>query len=180
MNKHAVYIAGKRYVLLSEDNEEYVTALAAEVNESLKQISEEMPAVEPRSCAVLCAMNYADEKYKQIARNKSLSGNAKTVMIQADKQSKQIIELKEKLARSEETVRMLNNHNIELERNLKEITEKRENLSDLVEKLTAELNEARAELERRPLPDDEGEPEEDQDGGYLPTRQISLFDYDSD
>ena len=180
MNKHTVYLGGKRYVLLSEDSEEYVTTLAAEVNEELKRISEAMPAAESRSCALLCAMNYADEKYKQIARNKSLSGNAKTVMIQADKQSKQIIELKDKLSRSEETVRMLNNHNVELERTVKELTEKRDTLTDLAERLEAELNAVRLELEQRPLPEEKPAEKPKASEGYVPSRQISLFDYEQD
>ncbi len=107
MNKHTVFVAGKRFVLLSEDNTEYVTELAKEVNGEIKRISEENPTMESRSCAILCALDYADDKKKEIERSKRLSDNGKTVMLQADKHAKQIKELKEKLAKKEKEAEKL-------------------------------------------------------------------------
>ena len=113
MNKHTVFVAGERFVLLSEDNTEYVAQLAKEVNGDIKRISDENPTMESRSCAILCALDYADDKKKEIERSKSLSENAKTVMIQADKHAKQIKELKEKLAKKEKEAEKLTAENTE-------------------------------------------------------------------
>ena len=90
MNKHTVFVAGKRFILLSEDKEEYVQKLASEVSKTINEIAETNPKMESRSCAILCALDYADDKYKEIQRNKSLNQKAKAVIENADKHAKEI------------------------------------------------------------------------------------------
>lgn len=107
MNRHTVFVAGKRFVLLSDDNNEYVQTLAQEVNSAINKISAENPALESRSCAILCALDYADDKNKEMDKNKSLSNNAKTILQQSDKHAKQIKELKEKLTEKDKTIEKL-------------------------------------------------------------------------
>lgn len=97
MNKHTVFVAGKRFVLLSEESNEYVLKIAREVSASIGKISEVNPTMESRSCAILCALDYADDMYKEIERSKRLSDNAKKVMAQSDKHAKDIKELKAKI-----------------------------------------------------------------------------------
>lgn len=104
MNRHTVFVAGKRFVLLSDDKKEYVQSLAQEVSSAINKISEENPALESRGCAILCALDYADDKYKEMEKNKSLSGSAKTVLQQADKHAKQLKELKETLAEKDNII----------------------------------------------------------------------------
>ncbi|MCH5298533.1 MAG: cell division protein ZapA [Ruminococcus sp.] len=172
MNKHTVFIAGKRFVLVSDEKEAYVQSLASEVNNAIAKISEEIPALESKSCAVLCALNYADERNKEYQRNRSLSGNAKTVIDQADKQGKQLREMKEKLSRAEETVKALNNHNVELERSHKQLSNENELLRKKIEELNShieELKAAAAQKDVQATPVKVAEEEE-------PKQQISLFD----
>lgn len=171
MNKHTVFIAGKRFVLISDEKEAYVQALASEVNSAIAKISEEIPALESKSCAVLCALNYADERNKEYQRNRSLSGNAKTVIDQADKQGRQLREMKEKLSRAEETVKALNNHNVELERSHKQLLSENEFLRATVEELTKKLSEKEKFADKTSAPT---APAKEPD--KIPTQQISLFD----
>ena len=172
MNKHTVFIAGRRFVLVSDEKEAYVQSLASEVNNAIAKISEEVPTLESKSCAVLCALNYADERNKEIQRNRSLSGNAKTVIDQADKQGKQLREMKEKLTRAEETVKALNNHNIELERSHKQLNNENELLREKIKELNLRLNEMTSTAEQKGAPAaPEQEAEEEK-----PRQQISLFD----
>lgn len=172
MNKHTVFIAGKRFILVSEEKEAYVQSLASEVNSAIAKISEEIPALESKSCAVLCALNYADERNKEIQRNKSLSGNAKTVMNQADKQGKQLKELKEKLSRAEETVKALNNHNIELERSHKQLIDENDLLRAEIKELTRKLSEKEKSADKSVA---QSAPAQETEEAPL-KQQISLFD----
>lgn len=112
MNKHAVFVAGKRFILLSDDKTEYVENLAKEVGDTIARISLENPTLDRRSAAILCALDYADDKNKEILRNQSLSDKAKPLIAQADRQSKQLRELKEKLiAKENENARLQRSSN---------------------------------------------------------------------
>ena len=119
MNKHTVFVAGKRFILLSEDKEEYVQKLASEVSKTINEIAETNPKLESRSCAILCALDYADDKYKEIQRNKSLNQKAKAVIENADKHTKEIKDLKEKINYKNETIAKLQAQVSELEKKLK-------------------------------------------------------------
>ncbi len=162
MNKHTVFVAGKHFVLLSEDKDEYVQKLAEEVNDTISNISTENPALDRRAAAILCALDYADDMHKEANRNKSLSEKAQPLINQADKQSKQIKELKDKLAEKDE-----------------EITKLKKELSDLrvsFEKSTHMLD---GKDMAKPL----SQPQQNQKKkipkkGYRPNRQYSLFDND--
>ena len=172
MNKHTVFIAGKRFVLVSDEKEAYVQSLASEVNNAIAKISEEIPALESKGCAVLCALNYADERNKEIQRNRSLSGNAKTVIDQADKQGRQLREMKEKLTRAEETVKALNNHNIELEQSHKRLSNENELLREKIKELNFRLNEMTLIAENKGAQAAVEKDAEEETG----KQQISLFD----
>lgn len=145
MNKHAVFVAGKRFVLLSEDSTEYVQNLAQEVNDAILNIATVNPTLEGKSCAILCALDYADDMYKQQEKNKRFSDNAKAVIAQSDAHAKKIKELKETLISANNEVEKLKeeakikNKEIEtLKEKLKEIQAKDkeiENLQQTVKKL---------------------------------------------
>lgn len=107
MNRHTVFVAGKRFILLSNDKKEYVQELAREVNSAINKISSENPSLESRSCAILCALDYADDKNKEAEKTKRMLDNAKTVIQQSDKHAKQIKELKDALAQKDEALKKL-------------------------------------------------------------------------
>jgi cell division protein ZapA (FtsZ GTPase activity inhibitor) len=162
MNRHTVYVAGKHFVLLSEDKDDYVQKLASEVNDAIKAITEKNPTLDRRGAAILCALDYADDKYKEIERSKSLATNAKPLIAQADRQSKQLKELKEKGFKKDDEIRSLKEQ-------LKKKNEELKALSDQKKHLEKKLSERMPEASPKPA-----EPEEEK--GYIPSRQISLFD----
>lgn len=162
MNKHAVFVAGKRFILLSDDKTEYVENLAKEVGDTIARISLENPTLDRRSAAILCALDYADDKNKEILRNQSLSDKAKPLIAQADRQSKQLRELKEKLIAKE-------NENARLQKELKSLREAFEKSTQLLDgKVSVKPS---FPLEKKPEKKDKKK-----DKGYTPNRQYSLFD----
>lgn len=118
MNKHTVYVAGKRFVLLSEDSDKYVQKLADEVNQAINKISDNNPRLESRSCAILCALDYADDKYKEKEKTKRINSQAKKVIEQSDKHAKQIKEMKEQISDKESTIEQLQEKVADLEKKL--------------------------------------------------------------
>lgn len=191
MNKHTVFVAGKRFILLSEDKEEYVQKLASEVSKTINEIAETNPKMESRSCAILCALDYADDKYKEIQRNKSLNQKAKAVIENADKHAKEIKDLKEKINYKNETIAKLQAQVSELEKKLKANTQpKPENKP---QEKAEEKPENKPAQQENPQPQKkkkhqhphenpykaqavEKKTEENQNKGYTPIRQISLFE----
>lgn len=160
MNKHTVFVAGKHFVLLSDDKDNYVQNLANEVNETISRISVENPSLDRRAASILCALNYADDLKKESARNKSMSEKAQPLITQADKQAKQLKELKEKLAEKDSEIESL-----------------KKELKDLrisFEKSTHVLDGAGMTKQAQSEPQQSGKKKPHK--GYRPMRQYSLFD----
>ena len=199
MNKHTVFVAGKRFILLSEDKEEYVQKLASEVSKTINEIAETNPKLESRSCAILCALDYADDKYKEIQRNKSLNQKAKAVIENADKHAKEIKDLKEKINYKNETIAKLQAQVSELEKKLKTNTQPKptekaeEKPENKPQEKAEEKPENKSAQQENPQPQKkkkhqhphekpykaqavEKKTEENQNKGYTPIRQISLFE----
>lgn len=167
MNKHTVYVAGKHFVLLSDDKDKYVQNLAEEVTAAIAKISADNPMLDRRGAALLCALDYADDMHKEASRNKSLSEKAQPLINQADKQSKQIKELNEKLAQKDEEIDRLR-------------TELRE-LRAAFEKSTRVLDgQGMVKISPSPSQPHQNNHNPNQKNtpnkGYKPTRQYSLFD----
>lgn len=109
MNRHIVFVAGKKFVLLSDDSSEYVQKLAQEVNQSINSISEENPSLESRACALLCALDYADDMYREQRKNKRLSDKADEIIAQAEINVKKIVKLKNELEQKDIEIKNLQN-----------------------------------------------------------------------
>lgn len=163
MNKHTVYVAGKHFILLSDDKETYVQGIADEVNATITKISVDNPTLDRRGAAVLCALNYADDMHKEAARNKSLSEKAQPLIAQADKQAKQIKELKEELEKKD----------IEISKLKKELNDARSAL-----KKPAQVPAAADKMKVEPIPYQHNKQNNKPNKGYKPSRQYSLFDND--
>lgn len=203
MNKHTVFVAGKRFILLSEDSEEYVQNLASEVSRTINEISEANPKLESRSCAILCALDYADDKNKETQRIKSISEKAKSVIENADKHAKEIKDLKEKIKYKNDTIAKLQAQVSELEQQLKSKSEEKPKATaepkaeqKTVEK--AEEKPVQSEKQQKNQPQKaepqkkkrhehphenpykaqalEKKTEKIENKGYTPLRQISLFE----
>ena len=165
MNKHTVFVAGKHFVLLSEDKEKYVQNLATEVNDAINRIMLENPTLDRTGALTLCALDYADDMHKEVLRNKRLNEKAQPLIAQTDKQAKQLKELKAAVSEKDS----------EIERLRKELSE----LRDAFEKSTRILDGSGMV---KTLPDIDRQPQKNNNQkkqpnkGYKPMRQYSLFD----
>ena len=99
---------------------------------------------------------------KEILRNQSLSDKAKPLIAQADRQSKQLRELKEKLIAKE-------NENARLQKELK-------SLREAFEKSTQLLDGKGSVKPSFPLEKKPEKKDKKKDKGYTPNLQYSLFD----
>ncbi len=179
MNKHTVFVAGKRFILLSDDKEDYVKKLAEDVSNTILRIGTENPTLDRRSAALLCALDYADDLEKEKSRNKSLSNNAQPFIAQADKQSKQLRELKELIEKKDKEI-------AELKKQKEEV--KKESADELKALDTAEPEkteeekpeekaEEKTETEVKPKAEKPmGRKKKKKNKGYKPMRQYSLFE----
>lgn len=163
MNKHTVYVAGKHFVLLSDDKSEYVQNLADEVNSAISNLSADNPSLDRRGAAILCALDYADDMHKAAAKNKTLAEKAQPLISQADRQSKQLKELQEKLIEKDN-----------------EITKLKKELSELKTAAEKSSKEYKKEdvVKKTPAPIQPQYQKKQPNKGYKPTRQYSLFDND--
>ncbi len=188
MNKHTVFVAGKRFVLLSDDKESYVKRLADEVSATITKIISENPTLDRRSAALLCALDYADDMEKEKLRCKSLSDKAQPFITQADKQAKQIRELTAILEKKDEEIKSLKEENEKLKNELEnkarnsEAEEKEtpaeEAAADEPAEAPAEALEAeKQEAPIQPKPEKPmGRKKKKKNKGYKPMRQFSLFE----
>lgn len=163
MNKHTVYVAGKHFILLSDDKSEYVQNLAEEVNGTISKLSAENPSLDRRGAAILCALDYADDMHKAAAKNKTLSEKAQPLISQADRQSKQLKELKEKL--------------IEKDNEIAKLKKELSDLKNAAEKSSKEFKKEDV-VKKTPAPIQQQYQKKQPNKGYKPTRQYSLFDND--
>ena len=189
MNKHTVFVAGKRFILLSDDKEEYVKKLAEDVSNTILKIGAENPTLDRRSAALLCALDYADDLEKEKTRNKSLSNNAQPFIAQADKQAKQIRELKELVDKKDKEIARLTKLNEEEKKEsadeLKTLDAAEEEKAEEVkaeevkaeEKPEEKTEEAEVKTEEKPKAEKPmGRKKKKKNKGYKPMRQYSLFE----
>lgn len=179
MNRHTVFVAGKRFVLLSDEKSEYVQKLAQEVNDSISKIAEENPSLESRACALLCALDYADDMYQEQKKNSRFVEEAKVVMTQSDAHAKKIVDLKSQLEAKDKEIANLKAKINELQS--KQHKNASKPASQNQPKYTAPVNTVAKKETPKPAPnpmDNLPKPEDIINKGYTPIRQISLFDYE--
>lgn len=183
MNKHTVFVAGKRFILLSDDKEDYVKKLAEEVSNTITKIGSENPTLDRRSSALLCALDYADDLNKEKLRNKSLSDKAQPFIAQADKQAKQIRELKELLEKKDDEIEKLSEQVKQLETRLENPPRVLDG-PGMVKEVVVEKAEEPAEpgnTPEQPKPEKPmGRKKKKKNKGYKPMRQFSLFEDEKD
>lgn len=153
MGKHTVYVAGKRFILLSDDKEEYVQKVAQEVNDSIISITSANPTLESRACAILSALNFADDKYKEVIKNQRFAEKAKEVMTQSDKHAKTVRDLKEELQKAkklnENQLHQIADKNVEIK-----------NLSNQVKELSSEVLELKEQLAKLQSKEEKPQPQQ--------------------
>lgn len=72
-----VYIAGQRYVIRSDADEEYVQTLATFVNDRIMEVQQSSRPVSPQSLVMLAALNIADDLFKARQDRKALKTKVK-------------------------------------------------------------------------------------------------------
>lgn len=186
MNKHTVFVAGKRFILLSDDKEEYVKKLAENVSDTISKITSENPSLDRRSAALLCALDYADDMEKEKLRNKSLSDKAQPFIKQADEKAKQIKELKEIIGQKDEKIKTLSEKieqlKIQLENSPRipdgegQIKEAEKEENQPADPETSVENPEEEPKSEKPV----GRKKKKKNKGYKPMRQYSLFEDEKD
>ena len=134
-NKVTVYVGGRRLMLVSSDDEKYIKNIAQKVNERIDAVAKAYPQLDARGCAIMTALDYADDEKKALGKKAELVDQANKVLRKADKQSKQIIELKKQ--------------NSELDKKYDELLEKFEDLRKKNSNLTAQYNELKKFLDKQ-------------------------------
>lgn len=152
MGKYAVYVAGKRFVLLSDDKEEYVQKIAKEVNDSIVNITAANPLLDSRACAILCALDYADDMYKEIIKNQRFAEKAKEVMTQSDKHAKTVRDLKAEIKKAkdlnETQLHQIADKNVEIKSLSNQVKEQADEILRLKEEISKLQEKAKNEVKQ--------------------------------
>ena len=72
-----IKICGNSYPIITEDEPEYVEELAESIDKEMKQISQEAPSLSTTQCAVLVALDNADDSKKATASADNLRAQIK-------------------------------------------------------------------------------------------------------
>lgn len=92
-NRVTVTIAGSTYALLAAEDEVYMRTVADHVDKALRQtMSEGRFAMV--DCAILTAMNIADEKFKEKAAGENLRAQLKELLEENSSLKREVAELK--------------------------------------------------------------------------------------
>ncbi len=168
----SVQIEGRSYVVTSADEPEYVQKVAETVTKSIREASSHSTTLDTRDCAVLAALNFCDDRNKAVKRNSDVVKKADQIIAHTNELNKQMSEYKERLA---EAI----NENTRLTKRIRALDEQL--------RLLVQENEAlKKQVDSKPTTDSQKKFEKtvqnkvaEQNMGYVPMRQYSLFDNDS-
>ena len=95
-NRITVTVQGRQYTLLAAEDQEYVQRVAAYVDEKLAQTASQagMAMVD---CAVLTALNLADERFKEQQAAENLRRQIKDLLEESAKQKLELSEAKREI-----------------------------------------------------------------------------------
>ena len=96
LNRVTVTIRGEQYTLLATESQDYVERVAAYVDEKLAQTASagNMALVD---CAVLTALNIADERFKEQEAAENLRRQIKDLLEESAKQKLELSEAKREI-----------------------------------------------------------------------------------
>lgn len=165
-NRISVQIAGKNYVLITNDNEKYVQSIASEVDRHIIKNVKMLRQLDVKDCAVLAALDFCDEKNKSARKNRTYVDKADKIIIQTNDLNKQCSEYKEKLA---EAI----NENTNLTKRIRQLEKQLETLKNA----TCQKSDDSEKVE---IQKTEEEKKNEKLMGYVPMEQVSLFDTQED
>ncbi len=92
-NRVVVTVGGLKYTLLAVEDENYVHRVAAYVNEKLKENSKP-GGVSQMDCAILTAINIADERFKEQEASENLRRQIKDLLEESAQLKQELSEAK--------------------------------------------------------------------------------------
>ena len=163
----SVQLDGRSYVVITEDDEEYVKGIAAEVSENLLKASRSAKNLDVRDCAILVALDYCDDSKKEKRRNKELVVKADQIMQHTNALNKKCADYKGRLTDAINENTRLSKRIRALEEQLRVLNKDNERLRRFEPKKTdAEKQFEKTVQEKRA----------ERLMGYVPMEQGSLFD----
>ena len=94
-NRVVVTIAGREYTLVAVENEDYVRKCAAHVDAQLKEVSG--TRIPQADAAVLCAMNIADQYFREQETAENLRRQIKDGLEEANRLKMELSECKREI-----------------------------------------------------------------------------------
>ena len=163
----SVQLDGRSYVVITEDDEEYVKGIAAEVSENLLKASRSAKNLDVRDCAILVALDFCDDSKKEKRRNKDLVEKADQIMQHTNELNKKCADYKGRLTDAINENTRLSKRIRALEEQLRVLNKDNERLKKFEPKKTdAEKQFEETVQEKRA----------ERMMGYVPMEQGSLFD----
>ena len=95
-NRVTITIRGQQYTLLAAENEAYVKQCAAYVEKKLRETSASGKLAQA-DCAVLAALNIADEKFKEQEASENLRRQIKELLEESAKLKMELSECKREI-----------------------------------------------------------------------------------
>lgn len=167
----SVQIEGRNYALITSDDTKYVQGVAGEVIKRIRKAAQTGKQLDTRDCAILAALDFCDDRNKAIKRNKDVIDKADKIIKQTNDLNKMCGEYKEKLTESI-------NENTRLVKRIKALEEQLATLArenEELKKSAPGTAHAKTEEVRKTAEEKKNE----KLMGYVPMRQYSLFDDDS-
>ncbi len=194
--KVRVQIEGRNYTVITEEGQEYVENVAAEVTACIRGATQTGRTLDTRDCAILAAMNFCDDRHKAERRNTELVEKADQIIRQSAELAKQCKEYKTRLAEaaSEKTnatelARQCAEYKAKLTGAINENTHLTKRVKALEEQLRQLLRENEALKKNTDSKQTESEAKFEKTVrdkktekmmGYVPMRQYSLFGDEAD
>ena len=100
-NRVTVTVGGLKYTLLATEGEDYVHRVAAYVNEKLKETGR-AGGISQMDCAVLTAINIADDRFKEQETSENLRRQIKELLEESSKLRLELSEAKQKIFKLEQ------------------------------------------------------------------------------
>ena len=163
-----VQIAGRNYVVITTEAEEYVESVAQDVIAAIRRASQTGRNLDTRDCAMLAALDFCDDRNKAQKRNLELIDKADLIIRKSADLSRQCKEYKDKLA---EAI----NENTALTRRVKALEEQLRGLIRENENLQKQ-NDGKNPGQEKQFEKTVKEKKTEKMMGYVPMRQYSLFD----
>ena len=166
----SVSLEGRSYIVITSDSEEYVRQVAGEVSESILKASRSANQLDVRDCAILAAMDFCDDRNKAVARNDDLVAKADQFIKKNNDLNKRIAEYRERLTDAI-------NENTTITKRVKALEDQLAALTKENERLKKDGESKRNDNEKK-FKKAVNDKKNEKIMGYVPMRQVSLFDDD--